>query len=337
MTASNNSANSRQSSVSKNPYRRLDHLSDLQEGVDKFDMVPRCLTRAYLSGKFPESKFRLLLCMLSHGNYFWVKRAYLEGIFCHKTLTKYLSELESEGYLTVEVLTAKRGGVMKVYHVRPITDWKVYCQSVDPGVNPEGVNPEGVNPGLKDTDLKDSDLDRKQSDSLIAQAPLADLTEAEKPKKEAKPKKPKPELDPTIPRVGNPEMRERVTAMIRHAKSQGLVIKADSLARSVDLIIEKLRAPIALIEEVWPIAVLGMIEKGNARPGAAFFNWMKFEMQNRQEKTVRKGFSKQKPFKTKRDMANEEAMEKIKREIEEERKYVYDNWKKEDIEGKNDF
>lgn len=136
--ASNNCASNDQSqSLAKQKNqstkirRRLEHLADLQEGVDKFDMVPRCLSRAYFENKFPEAKYKLLRVMMSHGEYFRVKRKYLNGIFSSKTLLKYLPELISEGYLDCETLDCKTGGVMNVYHVRPITDWLVYRQTVD--------------------------------------------------------------------------------------------------------------------------------------------------------------------------------------------------------------
>ena len=117
--------------VQKAPRRRLEHLADLQEGVDKFDMVPRCLSRAYFEGQFPEAKYKLLRIMMSHGEYFRVKRKYLEGIFAKKSLCKYLPELISEGYLEREELVLKSGGYENVYHVRSISDWLVYRQSVD--------------------------------------------------------------------------------------------------------------------------------------------------------------------------------------------------------------
>jgi len=113
----------------KGPRRRLEHLADLQEGVDKFDMVPRCLSRAYFDGKFPEAKYKLLRVMMSHGEYFRVKRKYLEGIFAKKSLAKYLPQLISEGYIEVESVQLKRGAPENVYHVCSICDWLIYRQN----------------------------------------------------------------------------------------------------------------------------------------------------------------------------------------------------------------
>ena len=113
----------------KCPRRRLEHLADLQEGVDKFDMVPRCLSRAYFDGKFPEAKYKLLRVMMSHGEYFRVKRKYLEGIFAKKSLAKYLPQLISEGYIEVESVQLKRGAPENVYHVCSICDWLIYRQN----------------------------------------------------------------------------------------------------------------------------------------------------------------------------------------------------------------
>lgn len=142
----------------KTPRRRLEHLADLQEGVDKFDMVPRCLTRAYFEGSFPEAKYKLLRIMMSHGEYFRVKRKYLEGIFAKKSLGKYLPELISEGYLDKEELPLGSGGYENVYHVRPITDWLIYRQVVD------GFLSDGrLGNDLNDTNLNDTNSSLSQT------------------------------------------------------------------------------------------------------------------------------------------------------------------------------
>jgi len=126
-------SNPAQSKQAKNhPRRRLDHLTDLSDGFDQWDMIPRKLTRAYIDGKFPESKFRLLLCMMSHSGGFHVKRSYLEERFSPNTLSKYVSELTKEGYISLESILNTAGRSINLYHVRPLSDWKVYCQNVDP-------------------------------------------------------------------------------------------------------------------------------------------------------------------------------------------------------------
>lgn len=115
----------------KAPRRRLEHLADLQEGADKFDMVPRCLSRAYFDKKIPEPKYRLLRMMMSHGEYFRVKRTYLEERMSKASLAKYLPQLISEGYLECESIASTRGGYENTYHVRSLYDWPLYRQSVD--------------------------------------------------------------------------------------------------------------------------------------------------------------------------------------------------------------
>ena len=117
--------------VQKAPRRRLEHLADLQEGVDKFDMVPRCLSRAYFDKKIPEPKYRLLRMMMSHGEYFRVKRTYLEERMSKASLAKYLPQLISEGYLECESIASTRGGYENTYHVRSLYDWPLHRQSVD--------------------------------------------------------------------------------------------------------------------------------------------------------------------------------------------------------------
>jgi hypothetical protein len=135
-------------SEKKGPRRRLEHLADLQEGVDKFDMVPRCLSRAYFDKKIPEPKYKLLRIMMSHGEYFRVKRNYLEGKLSKDSLTKYLPQLVSEGYLECEIVASTHGGYENIYHVRSLYDWPLYRQSVDrlpvdgrPTVDHKDTNP----------------------------------------------------------------------------------------------------------------------------------------------------------------------------------------------------
>lgn len=127
-TTSNPAANNQ---AQKAPRRRLEHLADLQEGADKFDMVPRCLSRAYFDKKIPEPKYRLLRMMMSHGEYFRVKRTYLEERMSKASLAKYLPQLISEGYLECESIASTRGGYENTYHVRSLYDWPLYRQSVD--------------------------------------------------------------------------------------------------------------------------------------------------------------------------------------------------------------
>jgi len=129
MQPSSNLASNNQ--AQKAPRRRLEHLADLQEGADKFDMVPRCLSRAYFDKKIPEPKYKLLRMMMSHGEYFRVKRTYLEERVSKASLAKYLPQLVSEGYLECESIASTRGGYENTYHVRSLYDWPLYRQSVD--------------------------------------------------------------------------------------------------------------------------------------------------------------------------------------------------------------
>jgi len=162
-------------SSSKKPRRRLDHMRDLADGFDRFDMVPRKLSRAYIDGKFPESKFRLLLCMLSHSDGFHVKRAYLEERFGHSTLVKYLKELQVEGYIEVESVPMPTGGTMKLYHVRSAEDWDLYRQPADPPVNGGPVNGGPANRGLKDPKVKKESKNQNNNDDGIP--PSSEMTD----------------------------------------------------------------------------------------------------------------------------------------------------------------
>lgn len=157
-------AQSGKSTNNKKPRRRLDHMRDLADGVDQFDMVPRKLSRAYIDGKFPESKYRLLLCMMSHSDGFHVKREYLEKRFGQSTLVKYLKELQVEGYIAVESLVMPTGGTMKLYHVRSLEHWDLYRHPVDPPVNGGPVNGGPVSRGLKDPKCKKESKETKPSD-----------------------------------------------------------------------------------------------------------------------------------------------------------------------------
>ena len=179
--------------VQKAPRRRLEHLADLQEGVDKFDMVPRCLSRAYFEGQFPEAKYKLLRIMMSHGEYFRVKRKYLEGIFAKKSLCKYLPELISEGYLEREELVLKSGGYENVYHVRSISDWLVYRQSVDGFLSDgrQGNDHKDTNPSSSSSTDSNSQSESKTENPYHSggglASPQTSITPSEPAKKENPP------------------------------------------------------------------------------------------------------------------------------------------------------
>jgi len=166
--------------ANNNPRRKLEHLTDLADGFDQWDMIPRRLSRAYIDGKFPESKFRLLLCMMSHSGGFHIKRAYLEKRFSDKTLAKYCKELALEGYIRLESLPAVRGGVMNLYHVQPLSCWAIYAQFDDPSLS--GVRPS-VEPSLSGASPSGDHKDTNPSSSSCSlPAPAIPIeTKTEKP------------------------------------------------------------------------------------------------------------------------------------------------------------
>ena len=278
-----------QSQSPKHFKRRLDHLQDIADGKDQFDMVPRKLSRAYIEGRFPEAKYRLLLCFMSHSKSFHVKRSYLESHFSTHTLSRYIPELENEGYIQAESIQLCNGGKAKFYHVRGLEHWDLYRQNVDPiaqqGIEKskqhtaleQGTYPaveQGTYPaleqGLKDTNLKESNFKENKEEEKRGDAAIAAL-DTPKETKKTKPEK-------TVPTKGNPEHREAVTQMVKDAKNAGLRVDPDSLALTVD---------------TWPLAIVGMLEKGNARPAAAFYNWVRFEMKARDK--IQSGKNPQKP------------------------------------------
>lgn len=139
-------------SVKKGPQvrRRLDHLTDLSDGHDQWDMIPRRLSRAYIDGKFPESKFRLLLCMMSHSGGFHIRREYLENRFSPKTVIKYLKELEVEGYIKPERVPCPTGGTMCIYNVRSLKDWDLYNKNDDTSPGKSSLGKDSLRKGHKD-------------------------------------------------------------------------------------------------------------------------------------------------------------------------------------------
>lgn len=253
------------------PRRRLDHLTDLSDGFDQWDMIPRKLSRAYIDGKFPESKFRLLLCMMSHSGGFHIKRAYLEKRFSDKTLTKYCKELVIEGYIRVESLPATTGGLMNLYHVQPLSCWKLYAQIDDPIPNDEcqtadpSLSGASLSGDHKDPNLKDPNLNLNPT----VKTRVRDVYESERQAETRNP------YEPTI---GNPDHKEAIAKMVEDGRNQGLLIKPDDLARSIGLAIQNLQATFPAIQELWPIAVAGMLERLERNPATGFFNWIKADL-----------------------------------------------------------
>ena len=192
-----NLADSKQ--AKNHPRRRLDHLTDLSDGFDQWDMIPRKLTRAYIDGKFPESKFRLLLCMMSHSGGFHVKRSYLEERFSPNTLSKYVSELTKEGYISLESILNTAGRSINLYHVRPLSDWKVYGQNVDPIASEvrnsvEPIASEAIaKKEYKDPNLKDFNSDLNPT----VKTRVREVPESERREPETR--------NPFEPTIGNPD------------------------------------------------------------------------------------------------------------------------------------
>jgi hypothetical protein len=172
-------SNPTESKQAKNhPRRRLDHLTDLSDGFDQWDMIPRRLSRAYIDGKFPESKFRLLLCMMSHSGGFHIKRAYLEKRFSPNTLSKYGKELVLEGYVRTESLPCSRGGKISLYHVQPLSLWRLYAQVDDPIVSE--VRPI-VDPIVEYPTAKKDHKDLNLKDSILKNENPQSETKTQKP------------------------------------------------------------------------------------------------------------------------------------------------------------
>jgi hypothetical protein len=179
----------------------------------------------------------------------------------------------------VETMSREGGGVVKLYHVRSIQYWAIYSQSDDTLIQGErqtddtllrGAREEG---GLKETELKESKTLTYSAGEPVEKAE----PEIQEPKAE------KPKANPSMPRKGNPLHREAVRDMVEEGKKMGLTVKADLLALTVDNLIEKHGATIPIIREVWPSAVVGILEKGNTRPVAAFRNWVINEMKYREQ------------------------------------------------------
>lgn len=281
----------------KSPRRRLDHLADLADGFDQWDMIPRRLTRAFIDNKFPVAKFRLLLCMMSHGEGFHVKRSYLEKRFGDDTIKKYSAELELEGCIRIEALPSARGGVVNLYHVQPLRLWKLYDQIDDPleqvvrkNVDPPAQGARGQG-GLKDLNLKDLNLDpthtARARDLQSKPVIQAEENQISIPEIET-------ELARHTPTTGNPENREQIGQMVLAAKNQGLFVQPNDLANNIGLAMQNLQVPFPLVLELWPIAVLAFLESKERSPASAFFKWIKAELayRNRQRQYDEKAAAK---------------------------------------------
>lgn len=231
------------------------------------------------------------------------------GFKDHKTLDRHIGTLEERGYLTVVRKQDHRGvwdpegneySITKKFF-DDYSDW-LARQAVDHGISPktasykrnsryaelgsgknsprgQGKIPLGVGENFPPfySSSSPSELNSKSPNTNAG-----DPAKEAEPKKKQKPKKEKPEKDPDMPTRGSPENREAVKDMVLEGKKLGLTIKPDALALTVDNCIQKLGTSIAVIREVWPLAIVGMMEKGNVRPAAAFFNWMRFELKMRQ-------------------------------------------------------
>ena len=264
----------------KSPRRRLEHLADLADGFDQWDMINRRLSRAFIDGKFPAAKFRLLLCFMSHGEGFHVKRAYLEKRFSDATIKKYCAELELEGCIRIETLPSERGGVVNLYHVQSLRLWKLYDQIDDPleQVVRKIADPHQRGPreggGLKEPNLKDLKEDLNPTHKARARMDLFESQSETKPEMQEHPRVENP-LEPT---TGNPELRGPIADMVLAAKNQGLFVQPNDLANNIGLAMQNLQAPFTLIQEQWPIAVLRFLESKQRNPASAFFGHIKAEL-----------------------------------------------------------
>lgn len=126
--------------------RRLDYVADCTNG-NRFTMVPDKLMTAWLDGRMPEPKFKLICLMLHHAKTFQIWRSTLEKTVSNNSLKKYLPQIIDEGYVEVESIRTGRGGAIKnVYHVRALEYWEVYRESASPNPPPIEGSPVSPNP-----------------------------------------------------------------------------------------------------------------------------------------------------------------------------------------------
>ena len=249
------------------PRRRLDHLTDLSDGFDQWDMIPRKLTRAFIDKKFDDRKFRLLLCMMSHSGGFHVKRKYLEERFKDDVLKRFLNELVIEGYIRLESVPAQRGGYMNLYHVRPLTDWELYRQPVDPPESGVSANLSiPPNPGPreggdhKDFNLKDFN---SELDPHTHTAPKG-VNKTEQPPKNKE--KPKNQAEDLAEKFGN------------ELHKYGVIIDLKLMAMNIGLVSQNLGKSWEWMDQTFGEAVAYLCGRRNyvaMDVGHDYFKWCK--------------------------------------------------------------
>lgn len=131
-------------------YRRLDHLSNIQEGIG-FTAVPDVLMDALLNNEISISKFKLICCMLRHSSKFKIKRSYLSARFSDKTLQKYLPEIEADGFVRREKIALQTGGYEVAYHTNRVEYWNL---SSDPSLRKPSLGKPSLRRGVKETKIK---------------------------------------------------------------------------------------------------------------------------------------------------------------------------------------
>lgn len=174
---SKTSDSARQSQVqSHNAFRRLDHLSNIQEGIG-FTAIPDILMDALLNNRIPVAKFKLIACMLRHSAKFKIKRSYLSARFSDKTLQKYLPEIERDGFVRREKINLASGGFEVIYHTNRVEYWKL---DSDPSQRKPSLGKPSQRKHLKETKSKETKKNKTNMDGCKSK-PLAKAPEKKQP------------------------------------------------------------------------------------------------------------------------------------------------------------
>jgi hypothetical protein len=92
-------------------------------------MIPKRLMDAWLNKKVSDPYFKILCVMFHHSADFHIKSSYLRSRFCHKTLSKYLPILESDGWISKETKKAENGSTYHLYHTNRLENVELYSDT----------------------------------------------------------------------------------------------------------------------------------------------------------------------------------------------------------------
>jgi hypothetical protein len=305
----------------ENQSPKRSRRSNYQSYISKtkgFFMVSNDLAIAWLDHKISNHAYRLMTLMLVHADDFIIWRGTMDKAFRGNDAAL---KIGIEECLARNLISRERENrnVPYQYYVNAPDVWNL-TSDLEPkksedqksedqksedqksedqksGLQKSGLQKSGLQKsGLQKSGLqknglqKSGGITRRTSNKTNSQQDEQEQEEVREQESEqaaiaaptTKEKVKKPKSEKLIPTKGNPEHRQAVAEMMKEAKEAGLKINADSLALTVDNCISKLGASITLIRDTWPLAIVGMLEKGNARPAAAFYNWMRFEVNNSQ-------------------------------------------------------